>query len=102
MPLPPTSSSSVSRRFPPSSFARDKRVGIGVLGVAGALALLGAIAAGRKAGTSLSPAASPVSAPMAAAGLVAAPDVLLRTLASGLPGITSIVSAGDPRLFLTE
>jgi glucose/arabinose dehydrogenase len=32
----------------------------------------------------------------------AAPEVELVTLASGLPGITSIVHAGDSRLFLTE
>ncbi len=30
------------------------------------------------------------------------PDITLQTLADGLPGLTSIVSAGDGRLFLTE
>lgn len=104
---PPTSSFSAFRRFPPSSFARDKRVRSGLLGIAGALAVLGAIAAGRT-GTSIGrpggqeTLASSVAPPASDARLAAAPDIALRTLASGLPALTSIVSPGDSRLFLTE
>jgi len=45
---------------------------------------------------------SPENPPVAVAPLAPeAPDVSLQTLATGLGGITSIVSAGDSRLFLT-
>ena len=54
-----------------------------------AAALAGAIAAVRSPEESRSPAAP------------SAPDVSLQPLATGLGAITSIVSAGDGRLFLT-
>jgi glucose/arabinose dehydrogenase len=61
------------------------------------LALPAAVLAG-----ALAAVRSPEKPPGPVAALaVAAPDVSLQTLATGLGGITSIVSAGDNRLFLT-
>src|SRR5450432_2675458 len=89
----------------PSSFwswrvLRRGRVPILLLGSLCGAALLASIAAGHGAGR---PAVSPAHASARALKEpLSAPDIALQTLASGLPGLTSIVSAGDDRLFLTE
>lgn len=98
LPAPFPSSSSPS--FLSRRVLRGGRVPILLLGLLCGAALLASIAAGHGGGR---PAASPAQA--AARPLkepLAAPDIALETLASGLPGLTSIVSAGDDRLFLTE